>query len=62
MRGSHVLISPPRPQSSKPTKRRRTNTISPRKRGKLDEEGIAEVEDVVGADEGRQTTFYRRTH
>ncbi len=44
-------------QSSKPTKRRRANTTSPRKQRKFDEEAIAEVEDALGADEGRPNYF-----
>ncbi len=44
-------------ESSKPTKRRRANTTSPRKRGKFDAEAIAEVEDALGADEGGQNTL-----
>lgn len=54
--GPNISILP-RPQSSKPTKSRRANTTSPRKRGKFDAEAIAEVEDALGADEGGQTTL-----
>ncbi len=54
--GPNISILP-RHQSSKPTKRRRANITSPRKRGKFDAEAIAEVEDALGAVEGGQTTL-----
>ncbi len=54
--GPNISILP-RPQSSRPIKRRRANTASPRKRGKFDGEAIAEVEDALAADEGGLTAL-----
>ena len=47
--------SSPRTQPPKVTKRHRTNTTSPTKKGKFNQQTIAEINDTLGADEGGQT-------
>ncbi len=61
--GPNISILP-RFQSSKPTKHRRANTISPPKREKFDAEAIAEVEYALDTDKKMKKAklFYRNMH